>query len=110
MLSPAAKPRWMRFIAPLVWLAVLQVFVASLMACSPDLHDCFHSDAHESSHHCLSTDLQAGTIEQPVVIPVVAPEFSPVAIGYVATPTEVRHLLPIHLCGSLLEHGPPVFA
>ena len=100
----------MRAIAPLVWLAVLQVFVASLMACSPDLHDCFHADSHETSHHCLSTDLQAGTIEQPVIIPVVAPVFTPVAIGSVEVPTEGHSALPVHLCGSLLEHGPPVFA
>jgi len=110
MPSPALKPLWMRVVAPLVWLAAVQIFVASLMAVSPDLHDCFHTDTHESSHHCLSTDLQAGTIEQPMIIPTVVPEFFPVAIGYVVTPSEVRRMLPVHLCGSLLEHGPPVFA
>ena len=110
MPPPAPKTRLMRVLAPLVWLAAVQIFVGSLMAVSPDLHEHFHADSHESSHHCLSTDLQAGTIEQPVIIPVVAPDFSPIAIGYVAAPTKVHRMLPVHLCGSLLEHGPPAFA
>jgi hypothetical protein len=97
----------MRLFAPLVWLAVVQVFVISLLASSTELHERFHSDAHDVDHHCLSTDFQSGTIDQAVVIPVVAPDFLPVVIGSVTVSAEVRHSLPLHLCGSLLEHGPP---
>jgi len=100
----------MRCFAPVVWLAVFQVFVASLLASSAQLHEHVHSDAHDCEHHCLSTDFQSGTLDPTVVPPVVAPDFKAVPIGIVALSAEVRHSLPHHLCGSLLEHGPPVSA
>ena len=100
----------MRVFAPVVWLALLQIFVVSLLAVSPDLHEYFHPDSHDSDHHCLSTDFQAGFIEQPVIVPVVAPDFAPVALPAASVSAEVRHFLPLHLCGSLLEHGPPSLA
>ena len=100
----------MRFFAPVVWLAIVQVLLFSVLASSPELHERFHTDAHDSEHHCLSTDFQAGTIDLPAVAPVVAPDFLPVATEVAAVSAEVRHSLPLHLCGSLLEHGPPAFA
>ena len=100
----------MRIFAPLVWLAVIQIFVTSLLASSPELHEHFHSDAHDSGHQCLSTDFQSGTIDLTVVAPVTAPEFLPVAVASVMVSAEVRNSLPHHLCGSLLEHGPPALA
>ena len=110
MLSRVRQTRWMCAFAPIVWLAIVQVFVVSLLASSPELHVHFHTDAHDSEHHCLSTDFQSGTIDQTVVAPVVAPDFLPVAIDTVSVSAEARHPLPHHLCGSLLEHGPPAFA
>lgn len=110
MMLEARQNRWMRVFAPLVWLAVIQVFVISLLASLPELHEHFHSDAHDSGHQCLSTDFQSGTIDLAVVAPVIAPEFLPVAMGSVTVTAESRHSLPHHLCGSLLEHGPPAFA
>ena len=100
----------MRFFAPLVWLALVQVFILTMLASSPGLHECFHPDAHDSDHHCLATDLQAGMIDQPPVVPVVAPCFAPVLLEAAEVPSDVRHALPQHLCGSLLEHGPPALA
>jgi hypothetical protein len=97
----------MRVFAPLVWLAVVQIFVVTLLASSPELHECFHPDSHDSDHHCLATDFQAGFIDQPVIVPVDAPSFAPVSFEIVAFPASARHSLPLHLCGSLLEHGPP---
>ena len=101
---------WMRRFAPMIWLAVFQVFVVSLLASSSQLHEHFHADAHDCEHHCLSTDFQSGTVDPTVIAPVVAPDFKPVPIGSVVLSAEVRHSLPHHLCGSLLEHGPPAFA
>jgi len=100
----------MRVFAPLVWLALVQVFVVSMLASSPDLHECFHPDSHDSDHHCLATDFQAGFIEQSVVVPIDAPSFAPVFSEIVTVAAIARHPLPLHLCGSLLEHGPPAFA
>ncbi len=100
---------------PLVWLALVQILVNILLASSPELHEYFHPDAHEESDHhhhhcCLATDFQSGLIEQPVVVPAAAPSFSPVTIEIITLAENVRHSLPLHLCGSLLEHGPPVLA
>src|ERR1035437_5071441 len=78
MMTKLRQHRWMRVFATVVWLALLQIFVVSLLAVSPDLHEYFHPDSHDSDHHCLSTDFQAGFIEQPVIVPVVAPDFAPV--------------------------------
>ena len=100
----------MRFFAPLVWLAVLQVIVLSVMASAPELHERFHSDAHDSGHHCLSTDLQSGTIDLTVIVPIVAPELMERVIAISVVSTETRQSLPLHLRGSLLEHGPPALA
>ena len=105
-----AKTRWMRLFAPVVWLAIIQVFVISLMSVSPELHECCHSGSHESSHQCLATDFQAGSIDLTVIAPVVAPDFLPIAAGVVNVFAEVRHALPHHLRGSLLVHGPPATA
>jgi hypothetical protein len=97
----------------LVWLALAQIFIITLLASSPELHEYFHPDSHNDSdhhHHCLATDFQSGLIEQPVVVPVVAPSFAPACFEIVAFPASARHSLPHHLCGSLLEHGPPALA
>lgn len=110
MSSRMSQSRWTRFFAPLVWLAVLQVIVLSVMASAPELHERFHSDAHDSGHHCFSTDLQAGTIDLTVVVPIVAPELMERVIAINVVSTETRQSLPLHLCGSLLEHGPPALA
>jgi len=102
--------RWMRAFAPVVWLALVQVFVISMVASSPRMHECFHSDAHDSDHHCLATDFKSGVIDQPIVVPIIAPSFAPVSCEIVAVAMAARNSLPLHLCGSLLEHGPPAFA
>lgn len=100
----------MRCFAPIVWLGILQVLVFSLISSSPELHELVHSDAHESGHHCLATDFQSGIVEQTMTAPVAVPDFLPTQVVNVVASPEVRVLLPVHLCGSLLEHGPPVFA
>lgn len=102
--------RWLRVFAPLVWLAVFQVLVVSMLGSSPEMHQCFHPDSHDSDHHCLATDFQAGLIDQPLVVPVVAPAFAPLACEIVVDSAYAWHSLPHHLCGSLLEHGPPTSA
>ncbi len=102
--------RWRRVFVPLVWLAIFQVMVVSMLASSPELHEHFHLSSHDSDHHCLATDFKAGLVEQPLVVPVVAPSFSPVDFGVVAVAAHARHALPDHLCGSLLVHGPPALA
>ncbi len=104
------QTRWMRLFAPLVWVAIIQILVISMMSVSPELHECCHSDSHESSHHCLVTDFQAGSIDLTVIAPIVAPDFLLVAVGVEFISAEVRHVLPHHLCGSLLVHGPPDIA
>jgi len=100
----------MRVFAPLVWLALVQVIVVSMLGSSPELHQCVHPDSHDSDHHCLATDFQAGLIDQPLVVPIVAPAFAPLACEIVVDSADAWHSLPHHLCGSLLEHGPPTFA
>jgi len=100
--------RWRRICVPLVWLAIIQVMVVTMLASSPELHRHFHLSSHDSDHQCLATDFKAGLIEQPPVLPINAPSFSPVGFGIVALAAEAWHLMPVHLCGSLLEHGPPL--
>ena len=95
---------------PLVWLAVVQVLVVSMLASSPELHEHFHVSSHDSDHHCLATDFKSGLIEQPLVVPIVAPSFAPVYFEIARVAAHVRRSLPVHLCGSLLEHGPPALA
>ena len=102
--------RWMRLFAPLVWLALVQVFVVSMLAAAPGLHECFHPDSQDADHHCLVIDFKSGLIEQPMVVPINAPSFAPVSCEIVAVAASVRHSLALHLCGSLLEHGPPGLA
>ena len=104
------KARWHRRFAPLVWLALVQIFAMSLMAASPELHECLHEDSHDSHHHCLSTDLGAGTIHQTTIVPILTPVCATVHTDNVRVTTASRCWLPVHLCGSLLEHGPPAFA
>ena len=104
------QTRWMRVFAPLVWIAIIQVFVISLMSVSPELHERCHSGSHESGHQCLATDFQAGSIDLILVAPIVAPNFLPVPVAADTVFIEYRHTLPHHLCGSLLVHGPPAFA
>ena len=110
MTTQDSRHRWMRFFAPLVWLALIQVFVVTMFASSPRLHECFHPDSHDTSHHCLATDFQSGLLDQPIVVPIVAPLYAPLASEIVPVPAQGRHELPLHLCGSLLEHGPPTLA
>jgi len=100
----------MRFFAPLVWLALIQVLVVTMFASSPGLHECFHPDSHDTSHHCLATDFKSGLLDQAVVVPIVAPSYAPLFVEILAVRAHVRHALPHHLCGSLLEHGPPALA
>ena len=102
--------RWLRVFVPLVWLAVLQILVVSTLGSAADLHRVFHPDAHDADHHCLATDFKSGLIEQALVVPVVAPSFAPVWCEITAMAANARHSLPVHLCGSLLEHGPPALA
>jgi len=102
--------RWLRVFAPLVWLAVFQVLVVSMLGSSPEMHQCFHPDSHDSDHHCLATDFKSGLLDQPLVVPIIAPTFAPVCVEILAVSAGARHSLPLHLCGSLLEHGPPAFA
>lgn len=104
------KARWHRIFAPLIWLALVQVFAMSLMAASPGLHEHLHEGSHDSHHHCLSTDLGTGTIHQTPIAPILTPVRPTVQIAYVSVPAANRSWLPAHLCGSLLEHGPPAFA
>ena len=102
--------RWMRVFAPVVWLALVQILVVSLLGSSPEMHECFHPDAHDSHHQCLATDFQSGVIDQVVVAPVVVPVLAPAVVEIVAVAAEVWNSLPVHLHGSLLEHGPPALA
>ena len=81
-----------------------------MLASSAELHHCFHADSKDSSHHCIATDFQSGIIEQPACSPVYAQELVLEDIEYVRVSVEARRSLPVHLCGSLLEHGPPVIA
>ena len=104
------QTRWHRIFAPLVWLALVQVFAMSLIAASPELHEHLHEDSHGSHHHCLSTDLGAGTIYQTTIAPIVTPVCTTLHIDPVRVTTVSRCWLPVHLCGSLLAHGPPAFA
>lgn len=46
--------QWMRLFAPLVWLALIQVFVVSMLASAPGLHVCFHPDSQDADHHCTT--------------------------------------------------------
>lgn len=110
MMLKDSQHRWMRVFAPVVWLALVQVFIISMLASSPGWHECVHADAHDSDHHCLATDFKSGLIEQALVIPVRAPSFVPVSCEIVVPAAAVRSSLPVHLCGSLLEHGPPALA
>ena len=110
MTDEPIQTRWMRLFASLVWIAIIQVFAISLMSASPELHECCHSGSHESGHQCLATDFQAGTVDQLVVIPLVFTGIQPFTIWNVVIPVAAAQALPLHLCGSLLEHGPPVFA
>ncbi len=80
------------------------------MASSPDLHEHFHKDSHDTEHHCLSTDMQEGALNHVVLVPLVAPAFLRVACEIVSLTEQSIQTLPHHLCGSLLVHGPPVFA
>ena len=102
--------RWMRVFVPLVWLAIVQVLVLSMLAASPELHEYCHPDTHDSGHHCLASDFNSGLIEQPLVVPIVAPCFAPVFVESVAMASGAWQSLPLHLCGSLLVHGPPTLA
>lgn len=104
------QTRWLRLFAPLVWIAIIQVLVISMMSVSPELHECCHSGSHESSHQCLATDFQGGAIDLTVIAPIVAPDFLLVATGVVLISAEGRLVMPHHLCGSLLVHGPPAIA
>jgi len=110
MTTTARHHRWMRYFAPVVWLALLQILAVTIFASSPGLHECFHPDAHESGHHCLATDFQSGLLDQPLAVPIVAPSYAPVGFEILPIRPRVRHALPHHLCGSLLEHGPPARA
>ena len=101
------RHRWMRFCVPLVWLAIVQVLLLSMLASSPEMHGHFHLSSHDSDHHCLATDFKSGLIEQPLVAPMNAPRFMPVFIDIVPSAADARRSMPVHLCGSLLEHGPP---
>ncbi len=97
-------------IAPLVWLALVQIWVLALLGASPVMHECFHPDAHETGHHCLATDVRDGLIDPAVVVAAVAPSWLPVGGQLVVLARAGWHALPHHLCGSLLEHGPPALA
>ena len=110
MTHTARHHRWMRYFAPVVWLALMQILVVTMFASSPGLHECFHPDAHDSSHHCLATDFQSGLLDQPLVVPIIAPTYAPLAGEILPIGPRQRHALPDHLCGSLLEHGPPARA
>lgn len=110
MFLRACQIKGMRFIAPLVWLAIAQVLMLTLMASSPELHEYFHNGSEESQHHCLASDFQAGSIDHPIVVPVVTPECLPLPVGEIVFAAESRQSLAVHLCGSLLVHGPPEFA
>jgi len=101
------QQRWTRVFAPLVWFALAQILVVTLLGSSPAMHQCFHLDAHDADHHCLVTDFQSGWIDHAVVVPVVTPSCSTVGGEIGGGGAGAGHSLPLHLCGSLLEHGPP---
>ena len=96
--------------APLVWLAIFQIFILAMLASSPRLHAAVHSETHDPDHHCLATDFKSGLIEQAVTVPILAPSFVPVFCEMLVRVVDAGHRLPHHLCGSLLEHGPPAVA
>ena len=110
MMHRQFQHRWRRMCVPLVWLAIVQVLVVTMLASSPELHGYFHLSSHDCDHQCLVTDFKAGLIEQPLVVPISAPCFAPLGFEIVALAADARHSLPVHLCGSLLEHGPPPIA
>jgi len=104
------QPALRRLLAPLAWLAAVQFFFFSLLATSPTLHEAAHDHAHDADHHCLATDLSDGSVEGSLILPLSVPEIPPLAMLAHAIPSPVPHLLPLHLAGSLLEHGPPGLA
>ena len=110
MMNRYFQHHWRRAGAALVWLAIVQVLVVTLLASSPEMHGHFHPASQDSEHQCLATDFKSGLIEQPLLAPVIAPCFSPLDYGLVAVAAQARHPLPDPLCGSLLVHGPPALA
>jgi len=107
MMSRPFQHNLRRICVPLVWLAIIQVLVVTMLASSPELHGYFHLSSHESDHQCLVTDFKSGLIEQPLVAPISATHLAALDYEIVAMAADARHSLAEHLCGSLLEHGPP---
>ena len=99
--------RILRLAAPLVWLAILQLALSSLLAASEDLHEFLHPDSHDSGHHCLVTDIQNGHIGNEPLPPPATPAACEILLPTALRPASAASPLPIHLLGSLLEHGPP---
>jgi len=109
-LKRANQSGFRRLFAPLVWLAVVQILFFSLLASAPGLHEAAHGHAQDGDHIALATDLSDGAVEGVLVLPVAAPEIAPLAALAAAIRSAVPHSLPLHLAGSLLEHGPPGLA
>ncbi len=79
------------------------------MAASADAHACLHHDATDPHHHCLANDLELGVLRVDPIAPLslIQPPQPTIAfppIFHDFSPC----VLPLHLHGSLLAHGPPL--
>ena len=110
LLGPVTRfiPRsdWLR--SALAGAVAICVFMAGLMAVSPELHETLHHDAGHADHVCLATMIADGGCESTVVALLL------VAVCLAWTGTVVvmqgHWVRPLFLDGGVLEHGPPVRA
>ena len=100
------RSSWIR--AALVGAAVLCIFVAGLMAVSPELHEHLHHDAGAADHSCLVTILADGGFES-TALAVLLVVVSMAWTGMLAV-MNGQWVMPMFLDGGVLEHGPPVVA
>lgn len=80
--------------------------MASLMGASPELHELVHHDADHADHQCLVTAMTDGGMDVTTLAPVIL--VAPVNQLQRVTLLHSVWVRPLFLCGSLLEHGPPV--
>ena len=106
MIRLAKRSTWFR--AALAGAVVLCVFVAGLMAVSPELHEHLHNDAGHADHVCLATMIAHGGCDSASIAPLLAA----VCIAWTGAVATMmgKWVRPLFLDGGVLEHGPPVRA
>lgn len=105
--SPAP---WLRRLTPLVWLAVLQILVVSLLAVAPRLHEHFHLHSNNDSHHCLVVEFQAGSVGPLASLTLFAPPVPQLLASRLELPGATTSLPAAHLLGAAFDRGPPARA